>query len=188
MGNKVATLRWRSGLLLFSALVGVLAVVMFVGLGVTPPDLTVPHHHSRGEGLIALLSLLDAGGVGWGFVAVSLYLSAWVALTLWRVVDPVALVASAEGLSFHPSLTRRGIAWAEIAEISMDPQKRGWWSRPSPTLALTFVIPQRFRFAMFAKTTFSFPAIDVGDGIADRFIAALPVVRDVSTDTAGRPA
>lgn len=176
MGGRTATLFWRSGNLAVVTGLTALGAGLFLYYTLYPPDVAAPHHAVRGRWLIETASLFDFDGIGWGFFAVALYLLAYAGLCLWRIVDPIALVASEGGLRLHPSLTAQAIAWQEIAEISVAPQRRGTWSAPVPTLAITFKQPRRLRFSLSEKTQVNFPSIDIGDGIGQRFIACLPIV------------
>ena len=183
MAGPVATLRWRSGLLMVVAVVAIIGTGMFLAYAFEPPDLSEPHAYRRSEALIAALSPFRAGGIGWGFLGFGFYSGAYAALSLWRVVDPVALIATEAGLSFHPSLTRRRIAWNEIVEIGAEMQTRSWLFGPRPTLFITFARPQRLGFSLSARARHTFAAVDLGNGVAERLPGALRRVRVATSAT-----
>ena len=122
----VVELRWRPAgcLTLFTAA----GALFFASLASNPNALD--WSDARGGKAFGLLAAVTAGGVSLPFLLIALWLVWLVGRSGWRWADEAAATATPHGLRFHPSLFRRPLPWAEVADVRFDLRRRGEASSP----------------------------------------------------------
>ncbi len=148
-----------------------LALIWFAGFAAHPADFH-PDLRLKGGATMALLAGLTVHGFGIGIAGVAIHGCWWLALSAWRFADPVAITATQEGLTFHPSLFSRAIAWAEIADIALIPSRSSGDGASGVLIALKS--PMRERFGLLPGRAHRIVPLDLSDGADVAFLNALP--------------
>lgn len=102
-----------------------LATGLFIGGAFNPAFVAGFASSSRGRALDDIGQAITVGGVSLPFLALGVYCG----YTLWqfamRWADRIAARADARGLTFHLTVRRRPVPWAEIAALRFAARPRG---------------------------------------------------------------
>lgn len=162
---ETVRLYWRTAAAgcLTPLLIGMALFMLYWGLdpGAVGPD----DMDGRGGGFLRMAATMSAGGVGWGFLALSAC-AAWVAAQMsWRFAEHVALSAGPAGLRMH-GMFGRGVRWELVEELRIEARGK------QTGIALTFSVPQPGFFSPVRSRHHWTAGVDLDGGAGEAFETA----------------
>lgn len=144
-------------------LIGLALLLLYWGINpgaVGPDDID-----GRGSGLLHLAAGMRSGGIGWGFLGLSLCVAGMAAQMIWRFAEHVALTAKPTGLRLH-GMFGRHVGWELVEELRIETRGK------QTGVALSFLVPRPGAFNPIRSRNHWITGIDLDGDAGVAFVAA----------------